>query len=142
MNATNGQSAQQIISDLVAAWNVHDAARVASFYCKDYVGVDISITEQQRGPEGVRLAAQHYLDVFPDLSIQIEEMIISETQAAVKVQVNGTQRGVIMNIPPTGCLVDVQGVAFVTFEDGKIKQASYLWDVAGLLRSIGLLPDL
>ena len=27
-------------------------------------------------------------------------------------------------------------------EDGKVVRGLYIWDVAGLLRSIGLLPDL
>jgi steroid delta-isomerase-like uncharacterized protein len=126
----------------MAAWNAHDAARVSSFYTSDYVGIDVSITEQQRGPEAVRCTVQHYLEVFPDLYIQGEEIIIDENRVAVKVQVNGTHRGIIMNIPATGRFTEIHGVAFLTFEDEKIKQASYLWDVAGFLRGIGLLPDL
>jgi hypothetical protein len=30
----------------------------------------------------------------------------------------------------------------LTLEDGKIKKALYIWDVAGILRGIGLLPEL
>jgi hypothetical protein len=36
----------------------------------------------------------------------------------------------------------VRGVSLLTLESGKIKHAHYIWDVAGLLRAIGLLPDL
>jgi len=47
-----------------------------------------------------------------------------------------------MNIPPTGRAVAVRGTSVLTVEDGKIKRAFRIWDVAGLLRSIGLLPEL
>ena len=47
-----------------------------------------------------------------------------------------------MNIPPTGRKVAVQGVSILTVEEHRITRGVYEWDVAGLLRAIGLLPDL
>jgi hypothetical protein len=47
-----------------------------------------------------------------------------------------------MNIPPTGRNVEVLGTSVLTVGDGKIARGLYIWDVAGLLRSIGLLPEL
>jgi hypothetical protein len=36
----------------------------------------------------------------------------------------------------------VRGVSVLMIEDSKVKNATYIWDVAGLLRNIGLLPEL
>jgi hypothetical protein len=47
-----------------------------------------------------------------------------------------------MNIQATGRSVAMRGMSLLTLEDGKIKCGLYIWDVAGLLRSIGLLPEL
>jgi hypothetical protein len=47
-----------------------------------------------------------------------------------------------MNIPPTGRAIVLHGVSLLTVSSGKITRASYLWDVAGLLRCLGLLPEL
>jgi hypothetical protein len=47
-----------------------------------------------------------------------------------------------MNIPATGRRVEVRGASFLTIEAGKVTRATMLWDVAGMLRGIGLLPDL
>ena len=132
----------RILTGLVEAWNAHNAERVASFYSADYVGIDMAEHSQQRGPEGVRHTVQRYLQAFPDLRLTVEETLAQDNRAAIKVTVRGTHQGGIMNIPATGRLTEIHGVAFLTFEDGKISQASYLWDVAGFLRSIGLLPDL
>lgn len=142
MNDQNGHDLYPVLAELVDAWNSHDAERVASFYAADYVGMDVSESEQQRGPEGVRQTVQHYLNSFPDLQLTQEQVIICDNRAAIKVTVHGTHQGGIMHIPATGRSTEVHGVAFLTFGYGKITQASYLWDVAGFLRSIGLLPDL
>jgi steroid delta-isomerase-like uncharacterized protein len=115
---------------------------VASFYAADYVGVDVSEPGQQRGPEGVRHTVQRYLNAFSDLQLTEEETVVSDDRAAIKVTVRGTYQGGLMNIPATGRTTELHGVAFLTFENGKITRASYLWDVAGFLRNIGLLPDL
>jgi hypothetical protein len=47
-----------------------------------------------------------------------------------------------MNIPPTGRPINARGVSMLTVESGKVWRANYIWDVAGMLREIGLLPDL
>jgi predicted ester cyclase len=54
----------------------------------------------------------------------------------------GTHRGSVMNIPPTGRAINVRGVSVLTIENAQVKNAIYIWDVAGLLRNIGLLPEL
>jgi steroid delta-isomerase-like uncharacterized protein len=142
MTGQNGHNLNPILAQLVNAWNSHDAERVASFYAADYVGSDVSESVQQRGPEGIRHTVQRYLNAFPDLQLTLDETIVNDNRAAIKMTVRGTHQGGIMNIPATGRLAELHGVAFLAFENGKITRASYLWDVAGFLRGIGLLPDL
>jgi len=36
----------------------------------------------------------------------------------------------------------VRGASLLTFRGDKLYRAVYIWDVAGLLRKIGLLPEL
>ena len=47
-----------------------------------------------------------------------------------------------MRVPPTDRRIEVCGVTLLTVQDGKIVRGLYLWDMAGLLRSMKLLPDL
>jgi predicted ester cyclase len=69
-------------------------------------------------------------------------MIISDDQSVLVWNATGTHQGTLMNIPPTGRVVSVRGVTVLTIIDHKIVNALYLWDVAGLLRGFGLLPEL
>jgi hypothetical protein len=54
----------------------------------------------------------------------------------------GTHRGPLMHIPPTRRPFEIRGVSLLRIDADKITEILSLWDVAGLLRAVGLLPDL
>jgi steroid delta-isomerase-like uncharacterized protein len=137
-----GEQVMQLVTELVEAWNAHDPERVAAFYAPDYEGMDVSEASPQRGPQAARQTVGRYLRAFPDLEITPEETIIQGERVAVVSRVKGTHQGELMNIPPTGRQAAIRGVSIFTVRDGKIARAQYIWDVAGFLRSIGLLPEL
>jgi steroid delta-isomerase-like uncharacterized protein len=131
-----------LLAGLLEAWNAHDAARVMDFYAPDYTGTDASQPGLQRGPAEARQTVERYLQAFPDLRVTQDQLVLCGEQAAIQMTVRGTHRGSILHIPATGRETAIQGVAFLEFEQDKIVRSSYLWDVAGFLRAIGLLPDL
>jgi steroid delta-isomerase-like uncharacterized protein len=139
---SEGEQVMQLITELVQAWNAHDPDRVAALYASDYLGTDVSEAHPQRGPQGVRQTVARYLCAFPDVEVVPEETIIQGERVAIVSTVKGTHQGKLMNIPATGRLAVIRGVSIFTVRDGKIAQAQYIWDVAGFLRSIGLLPEL
>jgi steroid delta-isomerase-like uncharacterized protein len=132
----------RLVTELLEAWNAHDVDRVTTFYAPDYEGVDVGQARPQRGPEGIRQTLVRYLEAFPDLHFTEEATIIQGDRAAVAWTAQGTHRGKVMNIPPTGRLIQVRGVSILTVAEEKVSQALYVWDVAGLLRNLGLLPEL
>ena len=46
-----------------------------------------------------------------------------------------------MNIPPTGRRVEVSRVSIIDVEDGPVVRGQYIWDLAGMLRHMRLLPE-
>jgi steroid delta-isomerase-like uncharacterized protein len=132
----------QIAAGLFDAWNSHDVDRVMSFYAAEYEGVDVGQPSPEHGLDGKRRAVLVYLHAFPDLNFTIEETIEQGNMVAVRWTARGTHRGRFMNIPPAGCPISVRGVSILTFQGEKVVRANYIWDVAGLLREIGLLPEL
>jgi steroid delta-isomerase-like uncharacterized protein len=133
---------EELIINLLAAWNTHDADRVAKFYTPDFEGADVAQPHPQRGLKELRQTLNRYWQAFPDLHFTAESIIIQEEQVALAWLARGTHQGRLMNIPPTGRPIQVQGVSLLTLSNGKIKKATYIWDVAGLLRHLGLLPEL
>jgi steroid delta-isomerase-like uncharacterized protein len=132
----------QFVTQLLEAWNAHDVDRLAAFYATDYQGEDVAQSRPQLGPEGIRHAMARYLRAFPDLHFTQEATIAQGDQVALFWKMRGTHRGKLMNIPPTGRPIQVRGASLFTLAGGKIRYATIIWDVAGLLRAIGLLPEL
>lgn len=130
------------VNQLIDCWNRHDTNALAGFYASDFEGIDIAQSQSYKGLEGVQHMLGHYFNAFPDLHFDIEEVIIEGERAALSWTSRGTHLGKIMNIPPTGRSINVRGMTLLKFVDGRVQQATFLWDVAGLLRDIGLLPEL
>jgi steroid delta-isomerase-like uncharacterized protein len=132
----------RLVSELLEAWNSHDVDRVASLYAQDYNGYDVGQASPQQGVPGIRRSVTNYFLAFPDLRFETESTLVQCNQVAIVWRAEGTHRGSLMHIPATGRRVDVRGVSLLTIEKGKVLRGHYIWDVAGLLRSLGLLPDL
>ncbi|MGH2523928.1 MAG: ester cyclase, partial [Anaerolineales bacterium] len=79
------------------------------------------------------------LRAFPDLRVTLDDLVVEGGRIALAWTWHGTHRGVVMNIPPTDRPVTVRGMSFLTVEEGQIRRGVRLWDVAGLLRALGLL---
>ncbi len=135
--------AQQVVDNLIAGWNAHDIDRVVALYAPAFEETDIALAEPQRGPEAIRRTMRRYLLAFPDLSITADEVIIQDNCVALAWTIAGHHRGIMLNIPATGRMVQVRGVSLMTIDDtGHIVRLQRIWDLAGLLRAIGLLPEL
>jgi len=143
VGAVSGEQAiADLVSELVAAWNAHDPARAAALYAPDYAGLDIGEAGAQHGPRAIEAALARYVGAFPDLHVAAHEVVIQGDRAAVAWTARGTHRGALLHIPPSGRVVTVRGMSLLTVERHRIARALSIWDVAGLLRAIGLLPEL
>jgi steroid delta-isomerase-like uncharacterized protein len=135
-------STAQLIQDLVDGWNAHDPNKVSALYAPDYEEEDIAAADRHRSPIAARATFILYLRAFPDLRLEAEDIVIQGDCVALSWILTGTHRGSLMNIPATGRSVRVRGVSLMTIADGRIKRTCRVWDLAGLLRSFGLLPEL
>jgi steroid delta-isomerase-like uncharacterized protein len=132
----------RLFRDLLEAWNAHDVERIKAFYAPDYGGVDVGQTKPQSGPQGVARLLKRYLQAFPDLRFVGEDVVVQGNRAVLVWTAYGTHGGELMRISPTGHNHSVRGTSVLTVENGKVTRRLYIWDVAGLLRGIGLLSEL
>src|SRR5687767_5788814 len=109
------------------AWNSHDIEKVLGFYSSNYVGEDVGQAFLLRGPEGVRAMLENYWQAFPDLEFTMTDVIVQDSRAVIVWMAEGTHRGTIMNIPPTGHRVAVRGVSIIDVEDSLVVRGQYVW---------------
>jgi steroid delta-isomerase-like uncharacterized protein len=131
-----------IIDQLTEAWNAHDVRRAAHLFAADYKGFDISEAVPRHGRRGASEWIERYLLAFPDMRFTGRQIVVEGDSAAVRWSVQGTHRGHLMNIPPTGQTFAVRGVSFLTIKENRIFRGHYIWDLAELLRCLKLLPEL
>ncbi|NJO05113.1 MAG: ester cyclase [Chloroflexaceae bacterium] len=136
------EHAAQIVIDLIDAWNAHDSTRVAQHYAPEYVAIDVAYSKPLLGQQGGSHLMQRYVAAFPDLYISRDHMLAHGAQVALFWTFHGTHRGAFMNIPSTGRRIAVRGTSLFAVAAGQVVQGLHIWDVAGLLRTVGLLPDL
>jgi steroid delta-isomerase-like uncharacterized protein len=132
-----------IYADMInQAWNSHDIESVLRFYSPDYVGDDVGQAAPLHGHEGLRAMLENYWRAFPDLRFRVVSTLVEGDRVAIVWVAEGTHQGPIMNIPPTGHPVEVRGVSVIDVQDGLVVRGQHIWDLAGMLRHLGLLPDL
>lgn len=136
------QETVKLIQRLIAEWNSHDPERVAAWYTKDCYGLDVAIAKPQIGREGVKQMFAAYYAAFPDLKITVDDIIVEEERVAVFWTAHATHQGTILSIPASGRQITVSGVNRFVLQDELISHSLTIWDVAGMLRGMGLLPDL
>lgn len=127
---------------VVDAWNDHDHERLVALYSPDYEGFDVAQSKPVYGAEALGHLLVRYKNAFPDLHFSVLTMLHHEEQVVMYWKASGTHGGTIMHIPPTGRSFEVRGVSIMVIEQGLVRSGHIIWDLAGLLRSIGLLPDL
>ena len=135
-------SMSDLVMQLLEAWNSHDIEQTMGLYGSDHVVIDIAEATTRYGLDGIRHSMGRYFQAFPDLKFRADEILYDGSRVTLVWTAHGTHGGALMHIPPTGRRVTVRGVTLLTIVGDMVRRSESLWDVAGLLRAIGLLPDL
>jgi steroid delta-isomerase-like uncharacterized protein len=75
---------------------------------------------------------------FPGIDHTIEEIIVDDDRAAVRITVRGIHTGEFNGIPPTGKEVSFAAVNLMRFRDGKIAEQRVFFDSTSFLRQLGI----
>lgn len=126
---------------LIDAWNAHDARRVAQYFSEDYVGEDVGLAAALHGPRDVLRQVLFNTLGIPDLKFTLDDLVVQGDAFVISWTMHGTHKGKIMNVPPTGQQIIARGMTLYRVRDGLIWRSRRVWDVAGMLRQFGLLPD-
>jgi len=122
------------------ALNDHDADRAAQYVDPAYHGVDATRSALTVGRDDARDEIRAGLTAFPDAVFTIEQCVTEPPYASVYWTMEGTHKASFLNVPTTHQPVSVSGTGLFTVEDEQIIHAVHLWDLAGLMRSAGMLP--
>lgn len=131
-----------LVERVLNLWNTRNFDAAREVYAPDYRGVDLINHLRVEGVDAAAREMARVCEAIPDLEFRQEQILLQDDQIALCWSARGTHRGTLMNIPPTGRHLQVNGMSILRISDGKIAHAVHLWDMAGLLRAVGLLPEI
>jgi steroid delta-isomerase-like uncharacterized protein len=133
---------EEVARGVFAALDARDLDAVGAFMRPDDVQVFVPIGTRRGRPQVLDVFAELFA-AMPDMSMEVEEVLVRDSSACVRWHVRGTfTAGSFQGIRATGRRVDLRGVdAFIEVTDGLISRNTIFYDGAAFARAIGLLPQ-
>jgi len=122
------------------AFNQGNLGVIDEMCADDFVDHDPIMGDQDR--EGVKRTIGGYRQAFPDIHIDVLDVVAADDKVVYRWQGDGTFENEFMGQQPTGEKGDpVNGITIDRFEGGKIVESWSQWDVLTLMRDIGVMPE-
>ncbi len=81
------------------------------------------------------------LTAFPDMRMDVEDVIASGDKAVARVKASATHQGEFMGVPPTGKAVVIQLIDIMNFDDaGLVNEHWGVADLLSLMQQLGVVP--
>ncbi len=92
--------------------------------------------------DGVMTFFRMYLAGFPDLQLNVEDLLAHGDKVVARVRATGTHQGEFMGMPATGKAVDVQMIDIIRFgDDGRAIEHWGVFDTMTMMQQLGAIPD-
>lgn len=115
-------------------WNDRDEDAIEELLVENSVGH--MVQGEVVGREGFREAREQMLGMFPDISVEVEDVVAGEGRAVVRWRAHGTHLGEGMGVAATGKELEMSGVTWMLIADGQLVEGWDHWDLAALLESL------
>jgi steroid delta-isomerase-like uncharacterized protein len=91
--------------------------------------------------EGIKQFFSMLHSAFPDLRIEVHEMLADDDLASARVTVTGTHEGEFMGLQPGGRRIDVQIFDMLRISDGQVTEHWGVVDAMTMLQQLGAIPE-
>ncbi len=122
-----------------ALFNEKRVDEADEFYATDYVDHS-PLPGQAPGLEGAKQKWRMYMAGIPDLHATVEDIVAEGDRVAVRWTAEGTHRGELLGIPPTGRPARISGISIYRLAEGRIAEQFERWDKLDLMQQLGVLP--
>lgn len=105
----------------------------------DYVGHTPGAPEAISGPDGFKQYARTLREAFSDLSVTIEDRIVSEDTVVDRYRARGTHEGEFRGVPATGAEIEFTGIVIHYIEDGQVVKDVSEFNALDLMEQLGVV---
>ncbi len=133
MDATERE--MQVRSFVEKVWNGRNYETANDLYSENYVN------PFGTGPSAKVEPIRRYHQAFPDLHLDVEELIVAGDTVVLKATLRGTDTGGHLGRPPTGRTIEDWVVHIMHFEGDRVVSEWIGADNLGLFIQLGVLDD-
>jgi steroid delta-isomerase-like uncharacterized protein len=126
----------ELVQNNFAAWNAHDADKIASLYTDDVIYEDVTFGLVAHGQPELRKMAASFFAAVPDFKLEI----VSSTSMGNRGSVEWVFSGTDVGLYKTGKKFSVRGASVYEVRGGKFSGNRDYYDSASIMRQVGLLP--
>ena len=92
--------------------------------------------------EGVKQLFHMYRAAFPDLRMEVQDVLVSGDKAVARVRATGTHQGEFLGMPATGKSLDVQLIDITRFSDDGLAHEHWgVFDALAMMQQLGAIPQ-
>jgi len=95
--------------------------------------------EELRGRDGLAALFDGYRAAFPDLAVEIDDLLVADDATVMSFTLTGTHRGDLLGISATDRRVRVNGMVRSRFRDGMIAEEWEILDQLSLFEQLGVV---
>lgn len=121
-------------------WTQNDLGVYDELVTEDFVDHQ-AVPGLPPGREGFRALNVMFRAAFPDLRVDVDNVVAEDDKVGCRWRSTGTHHGELFGIPPTGNKVDVTATVFYRVEDGRLAEGWISRDDVGLMRQLGVMPS-
>lgn len=96
---------------------------------------------QAPGAAGTRQTYDLFRTAFPDLRVEIHDLVAEGDRVVVRATMTGTSRGPLMGAVPTGKPVQISSIVIVRLRDGRFVERWEQLDHLGLMLQLGVVAE-
>ncbi|MEO3891514.1 ester cyclase [Nonomuraea sp. B5E05] len=143
-------SATEVARNKATLRRFHDAvssgdAEIIAATIDEVVDPDVLIRTplpiETKGAQALKEVFAVLHQAFPDLHIEIEDVIAEGDRVVTRNTVTGTHRGEYMGLAPTGRSITYREILVARFADGRVAETWAVVDVLAQLRQLGAIPS-
>lgn len=90
--------------------------------------------------QGWTAYVQNFMTGFPDLFMDVHEVVATEDRLVLRVTYRGTHTGTFQGVPPSGKSIAMPAIGFFHLENGRAVENWGEFDVLGVMMQIGRFP--
>ena len=133
------ETPKQVALKWVAAYNSHNADDAAALYDVNVTNVQMPYGKPVQGREAMRATYIKVFQAFPDIHVQVENIVENDQWVAVEWMFSGTMKGEFAGHPPNNSHFTMRGCELFQVMNGKIHTQRGYWDKATMFSQLNIL---